>query len=114
MRGRARIRNPHRGMNKTEQRRAIELEALKRSGKIVEWWYEAWTFKLADDTRYTPDFIVQENDGLLRAEEIKGFFRDDARVKVKVFAAKFPLPLVVLKAKKGGQGWDEEHFNATV
>lgn len=97
------------GMNKTEKARAIELEALKRAGKIAAWWYEALTFKLADDTRYTPDFLVQESDGLLRVEEIKGFWRDDARVKVKLYAKLFPLPLVVLRARKGG-GWDKEHF----
>jgi len=104
------VRDLFAGMNRTEKARAIELEALRRSGKIAQWWYEAWTFRLADRTTYTPDFVVQETDGALRAEETKGFWRDDARVKVKVFAALFPLPLVVLCPKKGG-GWNEEHFN---
>lgn len=99
----------YRGMNKTEKARAIELEALKRAGKIAAWWYERWTFKLADDTRYTPDFVVQELDGALRCEETKGFMRDDAHVKVKTFVELFPLPLVVLYPKKGG-GWDETHY----
>jgi hypothetical protein len=93
-------------MNKTEKARAIELEALKRSGQIVGWWYEAVTFKLADDCRYTPDFLIQESDGSLRLEETKGFWRDDAKVKTKVYASRFPLPLRVLVKSKSG--WDIE------
>lgn len=99
------VRNIFAGMNKTEERRAVELEALKRDGQIVNWWYEAVTFKLADDCRYTPDFLIQERDGSLRLEETKGFFRDDAKVKTRVMASKFPFPLRILKLRKGG-GWD--------
>lgn len=102
------------GMNGTERTRALELEAMRRSGQIAAWWYERWTFKLADDTRYTPDFVVQENDGTLRIEETKGFWRDDARVKVKVFAALYPFPVRVLvaRAKRHGGGWDIEDIAA--
>jgi hypothetical protein len=96
-------------MNKTEKRRAVELEAMKRAGQIAAWWFEAWTFKLAPDTRFTPDFVIQENDGALRAEEIKGFWREDARVKSKVFANQFPLPLRVFRQAKGGT-WDIEEI----
>ena len=95
------VRDLFAGMNKTERRRAIELEAMKRDGLIADWWYEQWTFKLANDTRYTPDFVIQERDGSLRAEETKGFWRDDAKVKVKLFAALFPLPISVLQLKDG-------------
>lgn len=94
------------GMNKTEKRRALELDAMKARGEICEWWYEAVTFKLAHDTRYTPDFLVQEMDGSLRLEEVKGgFFRDDAKVKAKVCASLFPFPLVVLQQKSKRSGW---------
>lgn len=98
------VRDLYEGMNKTEKRRAIELEALKRAGQIAAWWYERWTFKLADDTRYTPDFVIQELDGALRCEETKGWFRDDAKVKTKVFADRFPLPLRTLVDDRRG-GW---------
>jgi hypothetical protein len=46
------------GMNKTEKKRAVELEAARRDGLILSWAYEKVTLKLADDTRYTPDFLV--------------------------------------------------------
>jgi hypothetical protein len=99
----------YRGMNKTEEARAIDLEAMKRAGLIVEWWYERWTFKLADDLRFTPDYVIQENSGELRIEEIKGFWRDDARAKIKMFAALFPFRVTALKRNKNG-GWDVENF----
>ncbi len=90
-----------RGMNKTEAIRAEDLELQKRAGYIAEWWYEGWTFKLADDTRYTPDFVIQHPDGMLTAEEIKGFYRDDAKVKARVFVAQFPIQLRLLTLVKG-------------
>lgn len=106
--------NLFRGMNKTEERRAIELEALKRSGEITLWMYEAVTLKLADDTRYTPDFFVMLNDGTIRFEETKGFLRDDALVKIKVAAALFPFRFVMYtaRAKKDGGGWEVRDFTA--
>lgn len=91
------------GMNKLERARAIDLEAMKRTGQIVEWWYEKWTFKLADDTRFTPDFVIQKASGALEVEEVKGFWREDARVKLKVFVAQFPFPT---RAYTQGKRWD--------
>jgi hypothetical protein len=79
------------GMNKTEKAWAIRLEAERRSGQIHSWDYEKVTFKLADDTRYTPDFMVVGNDASIRFDEIKGFWRDDAKVKIKVAAEQFPF-----------------------
>lgn len=80
------------GMNKTEQAYAQILEAQKRNGEIRDWWYEKVTLKLADDTRYTPDFTVIENDGEMRFVETKGgFIREDARVKLAVAAEQFPF-----------------------
>lgn len=95
-------------MNKTEKHRAIQLEALKRDGQIREWWYEKITLKLADDTRYTPDMAIVENDGTLRFEEIKGFWREDSRVKIKVAASLFPCKFTAMQLVKGE--WKTEEF----
>lgn len=102
------VRDLYAGMNKTERARAIELEAMKRMSRIAEWWFERWTFKLADDLRYTPDFVIQETTGALRVEEVKGFWREDARAKVRMFADSFPLPITALV--KSPTGWDCETF----
>lgn len=102
-------------MNGTEKRRAIELEAERRNGLIVLWKYEAVTLKLADDTRYTPDFFVLLHDGTVRMEETKGFLRDDALVKIKVAAALFPFfrfVMYTVRPKKEGGGWVIRDFTA--
>ena len=98
------------GMNKTEKRRAMELEAMRRSGQIAAWWYERWTFKLAHDCRYTPDFVIQENDGSLRCEETKGHWEEDARIKCRVMVETFPIPLRALVVDKATGAWRVEEF----
>jgi len=50
-------------MNKTEQAYSLHLEAMKQGGEILWWKFEGMTFKLADKTRYTPDFCVLCADG---------------------------------------------------
>lgn len=95
-------------MNKTEKHRAIQLEALKRDGQIRDWRYEEITLKLGDDCRYTPDFAVIENDGTLRFEETKGFWRDDAKVKLRVAAKQFPCKFTAMQLVKGE--WKTEEF----
>lgn len=99
-------------MNKTEERyRNDVLEPLVRAGKISVVDYERITFKLADDTRYTPDFFVLMPDGTIEFREIKGFMEDDAWVKLKVAAEQHPwfkFVLVRARAKKDGGGWVEK------
>lgn len=95
--------------NKTEAAYMALLEARKRAGEILWYQFEGITLKLADDTRYTPDFFVLMADGSLECHETKGFWRDDARVKIKVAASMFPFRFVAAKKAKGG-GWDLEHF----
>lgn len=99
-------------MNKTEEARSRDLDAMQQRGEILDYWFEAMTFKLADDTRYTPDFLVLMPDGLLVVEEVKGFWQDDALVKIKIAAAMFPFPFVALKkrALKDGGGWERREF----
>lgn len=102
---RAPFLDPFAQMNGTEKRRGVELDAMKRAGLIADWWFERVTFKLADDTRYTPDFVIQELDGTLRCEEIKGFYRDDAKVKARVFPMQFPFRLSVLSWQRRTIRW---------
>lgn len=96
-------------MNKTEGRYANELATQHRLGHIHWYAFEGMKFKLADKTFYTPDFIVLTNDGFLEAHEVKGFWEDDARVKIKVAAQMFPVKFIAVKPVKGG-GWETETF----
>lgn len=70
-------------MNKTEARYCQRLELLKRADEIVDYCFEGITFKLADDTRYTPDFLVVLKDRF-ECHEVKGFIREDSFIKFKI------------------------------
>ena len=76
-------------MNKTELRMANLLELRKRAGEIIDYTFEAVKLRLADNTFYTPDFFITYPDRF-EVLEVKGFWRDDARVKIKVAAETFP------------------------
>lgn len=100
-------------MNGTERRRAVELEAMKRAGAIHDWRFESLTLVLAPGCRYTPDFLVIEHDGGMRIEETKGFWRDDARAKIKVAARLFPwfrFSALRVRPQKDGGGWNVEEI----
>lgn len=101
------------GMNKTERRRWVELEAMKRAGVIRDCKYNAVTLMLANRCRYTPDFLVEHVDSRLELEEVKGFWRDDARVKIKVAARLYPMfafTALRLQKRREGGGWAKEPF----
>ncbi|HNR70389.1 MAG TPA: hypothetical protein PKJ00_03295 [Verrucomicrobiota bacterium] len=95
------------GLNKTEAAFLSHLESQSH-----EWLgVQNITLKLADDTRYTPDFAVLCG-GELTFYEVKGFFRDDAKVKLKVAARQFPMfHFVLVKRNKETKGWDMEKVN---
>jgi hypothetical protein len=99
-------------MNKTESAYASRLELLKQSGEIVWYKFEGMKFRLADNTFYSPDFIVMLANGALQSHEVKGFWTDDARVKIKVAADMYPLEFLAVKVKpkKSGGGWEVESF----
>jgi hypothetical protein len=99
-------------MNKTEQAYADYLAQLQAVGGILWHKFEGLKFRLADNTFYTPDFTVMMPDGQLQAHEVKGFWQDDARVKIKIAADMYPLKFIAVKAraKKDGGGWAIEEF----
>jgi len=99
-------------MNGTEQAYQLHLEARKQSGAVQWYKFEGMKFRLADNTFYTPDFIVLDSSGFMEAHEVKGFWTDDARVKIKVAADLYPLSFIAIKRlpKAKGGGWDIERF----
>lgn len=113
--GKAKGRHAPGVMNKTEAAYAITLEARRMAGEISWYKFEGITLKLAQDTRYTPDFFVMMPDGFLECHEVKGakaIFQDDAKVKVKVAASMFPFAFMVVypQPMKDGGGWKAEEL----
>lgn len=80
-----------RGMNKTEAAYARHLDSM---GAV--WKYESVKLRLADNTFFTPDFMVI--DGGVRMVDTKAYWKskgsfhaeDDAMVKIKVAAEQYP------------------------
>lgn len=99
-------------MNKTEQAYHDRLELLRRAGEIQWFKFEGIKLRLADNTTYTADFAVMAADGTLELHEVKGFWQDDARVKIKVAAELYPFRFIAVrvKPKKDGGGWATEEF----
>jgi hypothetical protein len=113
------FRGPARGvrrkpgeMNGLERHLAAYIEAEVNQGRISWYRFEGVTLKLADDTRYTPDFLVMLYDGTIECWEAKGFWRDDAKVKIKVAASLFPFVFRAFRkqTKKEGGGWEITTF----
>lgn len=99
-------------LNKTEQAYQDHLEQLKSAGLIAWYKFEGVTLRIAEGASFTPDFLVMLPDGQLEFREVKGFWREAAKVRMKVAASLFPFKFMAVKqrAKKNGGGWDIEVF----
>lgn len=95
-------------MNKLERDYAFVLEAKQNRGEIDRWDYEPEKLRLADRTFYSPDFRVVMLDGTIEFHETKGFWEEDARVKIKVAAEQHPYKFIAIMRKKGE--WVREEF----
>lgn len=105
--GRARVRPRHTAgqMNALEKRYADILNLRRNGGDVAHWWFEAITLKLAHDTRYTPDFMVQLVCGTLQLIDVKGWkAEEDAAVKMRVAATMFPFEIIEVTYDKTS-GW---------
>ena len=94
-------------MNKLEAAYAARLEGLKLAGEIADYRFECLKLRLADNTFYTPDFMVLRADGTFEMHEVKGFWEDDARVKIKVAAELYPFKFIAARKQKGAWAFEE-------
>jgi hypothetical protein len=99
-------------MNATEAAYEEILDGLKHHGRIAWYKFEGVKLRLADNTFYTPDFFVMWSDGRLECHEVKGFWQDDARAKIKIAADIYPFEFIAVRkqSKKDGGGFAEERF----
>ena len=99
-------------MNKTENAYSERLKLLQHAGEVVWFKFEGVKLRLADNTFYSPDFAVMLASGELEMHEVKGFWQDDARAKIKIAADLYPFRFIAVKVKpkKDGGGWAVEEF----
>lgn len=95
-------------MNKTEIAYANYLETKKRIGEVLWYKFEPMNLKIADKCFYKIDFMVMVKSGHLECHEVKGFWTDDALVKIKAAAAMFPFRFIAVVLKKGE--WEIREF----
>ena len=74
-----------------ERRYAEILEGRKIVGEIRMWLYEPASLQIGGGARYTPDFLVFNLDGSVEFHEVKGFWREAAKVRLRVAIEKFPM-----------------------
>jgi len=95
--------------NNTERLYAQQLEMRKKAGEILDYRYEELRLVMANNTSYTPDFLVVFEDHF-EIHEVKGFWRPQARVKIKACARQFPwFRFIAIQYKK--KQWRIEEFS---
>jgi hypothetical protein len=113
-----------RGANKWESLFRDELEMRRLAGELRWYEFEPIRLKLASFTRdgrpgrtiwYTPDFAALECVGEIRDPryelvlyEVKGFWREAARVRIKLAASRYPFRFVAVRREAGE--WKSEEF----
>ena len=105
-------RLPQGQMNATEREYSLLLESRKQAGDVLWYKFEGFKLRLADNTFYTPDFAVMNADCSFECIEVKGFWMEDAKVKIKVAAGMYPFQFTAVRklSKKDGGGFSEEVF----
>jgi hypothetical protein len=102
-------------LNGTEAAYLAHLEIRKAAGELV--WigeHESIAFRIADGegkgkkASYRPDFPVIDSYGRLFLYEVKGHWREAARLRIKVAASIFRFRFVAVT--KAGDGWNYEEF----
>lgn len=95
-------------MNKTEQRYNDYLQLQKQAGQVLWFEFECIKLKFCDNTHFTPDFAVMGVDGVMELHDVKGsraIIEDEARLKMKWAADRYPLRICYVFPVKGG-GWE--------
>ena len=88
--------------SKWEQEYADVLQARLLAGEITWWKYESIRFRLAEGAMVTIDFAVVTKDGTFEMHEVKGQWREAAKVRWKFLLENYPVSfkLVVKKGKQ--------------
>ena len=101
-------------MNKTEGLYALTLEAMKRTGEVHDYKFEAVNFRLANNTYYRIDFMVVRKVSelfVIEFHEVKGgHIREDAIIKFKVVREMHPY-ITFKMMQYRDKVWNEIYVN---
>jgi len=95
--------------SKLEQRYAGHLQKRLYAGDISDWAHERMKFRIGKRCWYTPDFMVIAADGVMELHEVKGWARDDAKVKFRAAAEFMPYFRWFWVTEEGG-AWKVEEY----
>jgi len=99
-------------MNWLETAFAKHLDTQKAAGMVVAWHYECFRMRIAFGDKpawIKVDFFVLYSDGSIRLFETKGFWREAARLRIKVAAGVYPWAKFI-GVKRIKQEWIYEQF----
>lgn len=95
-----------------EPRYAAYLDEQITAGAIARQDYEPETLVLGTGARFTPDFRVVRNDGVVEFHEVKGRKREAAIVRLKVAARLHPYIFRMVKWNSKAKSWDSSRIPA--
>lgn len=110
--------------NKVETAYEGHLKLLQLAGEISGFRFEGIKLRIADNTFYTPDFLVFAKDGFVELHDTKGttkkpnskgskvekaWVEEDAKLKIKVIAELYPFRTFIVWKSGDGQ-WMKEQF----
>lgn len=115
---RARARHAPGTMNGPERRYLDEVLRPRELARELLWWsFEPWKLQIGKRCTYAPDFVVVASDGTIECHEVKATWRsgkagwmEDARVKIKAAASRYPFLRFVAAAERRSGGRSEWTF----
>ena len=101
----AKVSKPRRGVpNKWESSYARLILEPRRLAGLIKWYgFEASSWRIAEASdgakgaKYCPDFTVIRDDGSVYFVEVKGHWKEAARLRVKVFVNEYPFELHIVR-----------------
>lgn len=126
---RARARHAPGEMNQTERAFADQVIRPLWMAREIAWWgFECLKLQIGERCWYEPDFVVVYLDGTIECNEVKKVYQpskaqrakgkgeyvgweDDARVKIKAAASRYPF-FRFRAAALGPRGWQFEEIKS--
>lgn len=110
--GRPRVAKARGYRSGLEERYADFLAARKAYGEVRSWKYESHKLALGGGAWFTPDFVVVTLTGMVEIHECKGYWRDAAKLRMKIAAEKYDEFAWYVVYDHNGVGFDIQRWEA--